>query len=82
MRIDMAAWPIPALIDRVLFTYIDWHETIDVVADTYTRWCAAPAVDEAARFATYMAALDQEQTAAATYAASIEELKRWIPDSD
>ena len=33
-------------------------------------------------FAAYIAALDQEQTAAAMYAESISELERWLPDSD
>jgi hypothetical protein len=33
-------------------------------------------------FAAYIAALDQEQTAAAMYAESISERERWLPDSD
>jgi hypothetical protein len=33
-------------------------------------------------FAAYIAALDQEQTAAAIYAESISELERRLPDSD
>ena len=33
-------------------------------------------------FAAYIAALDQEQTAAAMCAESISELERWLPDSD
>ena len=33
-------------------------------------------------FAAYIAALDQEQTAAAMYAESISELERRLPDSD
>ena len=78
----MTAWPIPTLIDRALDTYVEWRETTDTVADTYERWCAAPASDEATRFAAYMAALDQEQTAAGMCAESISELERWLPDSD
>ncbi len=73
---DTAAWPIPALVDHVLATYVEWRQTTDAVADTYGRWCVAPAVEEAARFAAYLAALDQEQTAAGVYAESISELER------
>jgi hypothetical protein len=46
------------------------------------RWCAAPASEEAARFAAYMAALDQEQTAAGMCAESISEFERSLPDWD
>ena len=81
IRVDLAAWPIPGLIDRVLGTHIEWHETTDAVAESYRRWCAAPAVEETARFAAYLAALDQEQTAAGVYANSLSELERWLPDS-
>jgi hypothetical protein len=66
----------------VLDVYVEWREITDAVADTYARWCVAPAVEEAPRFAAYMAALDQEETAAAMYAESISELERWLPDSD
>jgi hypothetical protein len=79
---EMAAWPIPALIDRALCTYCEWRETADAVADTYARWCAAAAVEEAARFAAYMGALGEEKTAAAAHAASIREFERWLPDAD
>ena len=78
----MTAWPIPSLIDRVLDTYVEWREATDAVAYTYGRWSVAPASEEARRFAAYMAALDQEQTAAGICAESISELERWLPDSD
>jgi hypothetical protein len=82
IRLDAAAWPIPALVDRVLDMYVDWRETTNSVANTYRWWCLAPAVEEAARFAAYLAALDQEQTAAGVYAESITELERWLWGSD
>jgi hypothetical protein len=66
----------------VLYTHIEWHETTDAAADSYRRRCAAPAVEEAARFAAYLAALDQEQSAAGVYAGSMSELERRLPDSD
>jgi hypothetical protein len=82
IRVDTAAWPIPALVDQALATYIDWRETTAAVSDSYERWCAAAAVDGAGRFAAYVASLDQEQTAAGAYADSISELERWLPESD
>jgi hypothetical protein len=80
--VDTAAWPIMALVDRMLATYVEWRETTDTVGYTYGRWCVAPTSEEARRFAAYMAALDQEETAAAVYAESISVLERWLPDSD
>jgi hypothetical protein len=77
-----APWPIPALVDRVLVRYVEWRETTGTVADTYGRFCAAQRCDVAPRFAAYMAALDQEQTAAGTYAESISELERRLRDLD
>ena len=59
----------------MLAAYAEWRETTDAVAHTYGRWCVAPAVEEAATFAAYLAALDQEQTAAGVYAESIGELE-------
>lgn len=79
---DVAAWPIPALVDRALATYVEWRETKDAVADTYAWWCVAPGGEAAARFAAYLAALDQEQAAAGVYAESINELERRLSDSD
>lgn len=82
IRVDTAPWPIPALVDRVLVTYVEWRETTGVVADTYGRWCVAERCEAAPRFAAYIAALDQEETAAGIYAGSIRELERRLPDSD
>jgi hypothetical protein len=52
------------------------------LADSYRRWSSAPAGEQALRFAVYIAALDEEQTAAAIYAESIRELDRWLRGSD
>ena len=65
IRVNTAAWPIPALVDRVLATYVEWRETTDAVADTHGRSCVAPTGEQAPRFAAYTAAFDQEETAAA-----------------
>jgi len=52
------------------------------VAERYRRWCVAPAVEGATRFAVYLAALDQEQAAAGVHAEVINELEPRLPDSD
>ena len=76
IRVDTAAWSSPALVDQVLATYTAWcQRPRNAVADTYGRWWVSPAVEEAARFAAYPPALDQEQTAAAVYAGSISQLE-------
>jgi hypothetical protein len=80
-RVDMTAWPFPTLIDRVLDRYMEWREATSAVADTYGWWCVAPAGEEATRFAAYVAALDQEETAAGMCAESISEFQRWLPDA-
>jgi hypothetical protein len=80
--VDTAARPIPALVDRVLVTYVEWRETHGRVAETYGRWSVAPAMEEAVRFAAYLTALAQGQTAAGVYAESISELERRLWGSD
>jgi hypothetical protein len=82
IRVGTAAWSTPVLIDRVVDTYVEWRESTGLVGDAYGRWCRAPAVEDGRRFAAYLAALDQEQTAAAVYAESIGDLARrlWSPD--
>jgi hypothetical protein len=66
----------------VLTTHVAWRETTDAVADSYGQWCIAPTSERAPRFAAYISALDQEQTATGMHAELISELKRWLPDSD
>jgi hypothetical protein len=82
IRADTAAEPTPAPVLRVVDTYLAWRQTTDAVADTYERWSAAPATEEAARFAAYTAALDQAETAAAAYAEWFGVLERRRPDSN
>jgi hypothetical protein len=70
---------VEALLDRALTCYSDWREREDAVADAYGQWSAAlDSSEEALRFCTYIAALDQEAAAAAVYADSIRELDRLI----
>jgi hypothetical protein len=79
IRGDSLSWPASALVDRTRERYSEWHEDAAAVADAYERWSAAPAAETELRFAAYVAALDQEATAASAYAESIVRLIRWLP---
>ena len=56
------------LVDEAMEAYIDWREECAVVWDAYDRWASAPAVDAAAAFSAYLAALDREECASHAYA--------------
>jgi hypothetical protein len=67
---------VAGLVDEMLAGYIDWREGAAAARDSYTRWCNAPAGEKDSRFSAYMAALDQEESAAARYALGLEHLQR------
>jgi hypothetical protein len=62
------------LVDEMLERYVEWHEAAASVHAAYLEWSGAPPGDKAWRFSVYMAALDQEESAANTYAAVVGEL--------
>jgi hypothetical protein len=59
---------ISEMVDEMLAAYVDWRETAAKSKLAYGRWSQSPALDRELRFATFVAALDQEQSAAANYA--------------
>ena len=59
-----------------------WRETADAVGRHLRATVCRARGEQAPRFAAYLAALDQEQIAAATYAGSIGQLERRLPDPD
>jgi hypothetical protein len=62
-------------VDHVLACYINWREDAATVRDAYARWSAAPPdADETGLFSAYLAALDREQSAAASYALGMARL--------
>ena len=63
---------------EMLDRYVEWREDAAAVAEAYRRWSGATARDEAWRFSVYMAALEQEDSAAKSYAAVVAELDRWL----
>jgi hypothetical protein len=60
----------------MLAYYMVWRSDAAAVADAYRVWRGAPAGQEVARSAAYMAALDKEEAAAARYAMAAKNLNR------
>jgi hypothetical protein len=58
--------------------YGSWREEAATVAEAYTMWCWAPRHERVRRFAAYVAALDREATAAATYATTLTRCGPWL----
>jgi hypothetical protein len=69
-------WPVASLVDVMLDRYVEWREYAAGVADAYTRWLEAPAEEEAHCYSAYLARLDQEESAATSYARTIRKLTR------
>src|SRR5690242_17071306 len=61
-----------ALVDHLLELYCEWREDSARVQTVYERFASADADDREPAFASYMAALDQEESAAQTYADQIK----------
>jgi hypothetical protein len=64
------------LVDEMLDRYVDWREDAIAVTECYRRWSGAPRGEKAWRFCVYLAALEQEESAAKSYAAVVGELDR------
>jgi hypothetical protein len=62
------------LVDEMLERYVEWREDAAAVRGRYADWSGAPAREEAWRFSAYLAALEQEESAAQTYAVVVAEL--------
>lgn len=75
---DVLVAPMPRLVDEMLDRYVEWREDADAVRAAYGGWSGAPAREKAWRFSVYMAALEQEESAATSYASVVGELDRWL----
>ena len=62
---------ITGMVDEMLAAYVDWRETAAKSKVAYWRWSQGPAPERELRFATFVAALDQEECAAANYASIV-----------
>jgi hypothetical protein len=70
------------LVDDMLDRYVEWVEDAAAVADAYRRWSAAPAREGAWRFSAYMAALEQEESTARSYAVVVADVERWLQQAE
>ena len=70
--------PIAGLVDEMLACYIDWREDAATARDAYGRWSTSRAGEAAQLFSAYQAALDQEESAATSYAAIVDDVGRWL----
>ena len=71
---------ISEMVDEMLAAYVDWRETAAVAEVAYRRWSQSPAGERELRFATFVAALDQEESAAASYAGIVGGVARVLED--
>jgi hypothetical protein len=66
------------LIDELIDAYVAWHEHCDALAERHRYWLAAPLEDGARGCASYLSALDQEESAALAYQAACDRLVRFM----
>jgi hypothetical protein len=59
------------LVDGVIDAYVDWRVACDQVDEAYRCWTLETSSADDAAFGLYMAALDAEEDAAASYAANV-----------
>jgi hypothetical protein len=67
---------IAGMVDEILACYLDWRQGAADSRAAYLRWCESPSWERGLRFASYLAALDQEESAAANYAGLTSEAAR------
>jgi hypothetical protein len=70
--------PMLDLMDCVLDCELAWRESVAGVGSAYRTWCEAPRGDRRLSFSCYVAALDQEEAAAAAFAARSLQLETAI----
>jgi hypothetical protein len=64
------------LVDALVGHYVSWRQECAAVASSYENWNRAESGDEALGFSAYVAALDREELAAASYRRLIGEIER------
>lgn len=69
---------ISEMVDEMLAAYVDWRETAALAQGAYRRWLHSPAGERELRFATFVAALDQEESAATSYAGIVGGVARLL----
>jgi hypothetical protein len=62
------------LVDALIEHYVSWREECAAVASSYENWNRAESGDRTLAFSAYVAALDREELAAASYRRLIAEV--------
>ncbi len=62
------------LVDELVDLYISWREECAAVAASYENWSASERRDNQLAFSAYLAAVDREEHAAATYRGVVERI--------
>ena len=70
--------PATNLGNREIVRYQQWREDAEASAAAYRRWCDSSIAGAPGRFAAYLAALVQEESAARSYARAGAQLERPI----
>jgi hypothetical protein len=81
LQADTAASPVSQaaltpLVDELLDLYVSWREESSAVAASYENWSAAERRDNRLAFSAYLAAVDREEHAAATYRCAVERIAK------
>lgn len=63
------------LVDALIGHYVSWREECAAVASSYENWNHAESGDEALALSAYVAALEREELAAASYRCLIAEIE-------
>jgi hypothetical protein len=66
------------VVDDAVLAYAEWRHASAAVRDAYRQWKSAARADYACAHAAYLAAVDQEQAAANTYADLIGRVTRLL----
>jgi len=62
------------LVDEMIQLYVSWREACAWVTVSYQNWACAAAADRSLAFSAYVAAVDREERAAASYQHVVEQL--------
>lgn len=69
------------LVDAMIECYVSWREECVAVALAYENWGRAQRRDKTLAFSAYLASLDREEQAAASYRRFVEQIARMCPTS-
>ena len=66
------------LVDELVEAYVDWREACARVDGAYRSWAREMAPGDRVRFGLYVAALDQEEQAADSYAGLVRRAEKML----